>query len=258
MNAGFLTADHTNSNLRVINELETQGAEPENRWRLIRQPAHRGDLAQLPSQLDPRLPTGVAAIEITVSTRSENNIRIGGIRAKRPDCRVRFHRQRQQFPAFAEVVGTRHSTRRSRRKVAESKKNAFRIGGIDGDAAQISFLPRIFPRETCLHPMGFPSRPVIRARMNLAVDHNEDRPRRSQGHGHVVDILVAGLLDQLPGLPAVAAMARAVHLKARPNIVWLHWVNGNAGKPRRADSLAFSRDLHWPLVPSPPAFLRAK
>src|SRR5262249_56635395 len=106
--------------------------------------------------------------------------------------------------------------------------------------------------------MSLPARAVIRARIDLSVDHNEDGSWRSGGYGYVVDILVSGCLHQLPGLPAVAAMARAVYLKARPDIVRLHRIDGDSGESRRANRLALCRDFHRPLVPSPTPIVRAK
>src|SRR5947208_6232075 len=82
----------------------------------VRQPAHRGNLAQLPPEFDPRLAAGVAAIKIAVSAGGKNDVRIRGIRAKSPDRGIRLHRQRQQLPALPKVVGSRNGTRVSRRK----------------------------------------------------------------------------------------------------------------------------------------------
>src|SRR5262249_16121382 len=53
-------------------------------------------------------------------------------------------------------------------------------------------------------------------------------------------------------------MARAVYLKARPDIVRLHRIDGDSGESRRADCLALCRDFHRPLVPSPTPIFRAK
>src|SRR5262245_18717232 len=106
--------------------------------------------------------------------------------------------------------------------------------------------------------MSLPACAVIRARINLSVDHNEDGSRRSRGHGYIVNILAPGGLHQVPGLPAVAAMARAVHLKTHPNIVGFHRIDGNAGESRRADRLALRSDFHRPLLPGPAAILRTK
>src|SRR5262249_44319004 len=144
------------------------------------------------------------------------------------------------------------------REVAKSQQDAFRIRRINGDTTQVGFLSRIFPGKTCLHPMSFPARAVIRTRINLSVDHDEDGSRRSRGHGHIVDIFVSGCLHQLPSRPTVAAMARAVYLKAHPNIVRFHRIDGDAGESRRADGFALRRDFHRPLLPGPTAILRTK
>src|SRR5262249_14085617 len=133
-----------------------------------------------------------------------------------------------------------------------------RIRGINGDATQVGFLSRVFPGKTCLHPMSLPACALIGARINFSVDHNEDGSRRSRGYGHIVDILVPGRLHQLPSLPTVAAMARAVYLKARPDIVRFHRIDGDSGESRRANRLALCRDFHRPLVPSPTPIFRPK
>src|SRR5262249_49533503 len=106
--------------------------------------------------------------------------------------------------------------------------------------------------------MSLPARAVIRARIDLSVDHNEDGSWRSGVYGYFVDILVPSCLHHLPSLPAVAAMARAVYLKARPDIVRLHRIDGDSGKPRRADRFALRRDFHRPLLPGPTTILRTK
>src|SRR5262245_39679720 len=106
--------------------------------------------------------------------------------------------------------------------------------------------------------MSLPARAVIRAGINLSVDHDEDGSRRSRGYGYIVDILVPGRLHQFPGLPAIAAMARAVYLKAHPNIVRLHRIDGNASESRRADGFALCRDFHRPLLPSSATVLGTK
>src|SRR5262249_10025956 len=106
--------------------------------------------------------------------------------------------------------------------------------------------------------MSLPARAVIRARIDLSVDHNEDGSWRSGVYGYFVDILVPSCLHHLPSLPAVAAMARAVYRNARPDIVRLHRIDGDSGKPRRADRFALRRDFHRPLLPGPTTILRTK
>src|SRR4249919_2850994 len=73
-----------------------------------------------------------------------------------------------------------------------------------------------------------------------------------------MDVLTAGHLHQLPGFPAIAAMARAVYLKTYPDVFRLHRIDSYSGESRRTDSLALRCDFYRPLLPSPTTVLRTK
>src|SRR5262245_55767733 len=126
---------------------------------------------------------------------------------------------------------------------------------MDGNAAQIIFLARIFPWQRFLHIARLPTPAVVRARVNLAIDDDEDCLWRPCGHGDVVNVTAAGHFDDFPCLAAVAAVARTVHFETGPDMIRFHWVHGDAGETRRADRFALCRHFHGTLVPGSAAIL---
>src|SRR6266508_5328298 len=127
-----------------------------------------------------------------------------------------------------------------------------------GDTAKIIFLAWVLPGKAFLHVARLPALAVIRARVNFAVGHDENRFRRAGGHGNVMNVAAPGNFDDAPCVAAVAAVARAVHFEAYPDIIRLHGIDGDTSHPRCADGFALRRHFNRPLLPSPAAVLRTK
>ena len=90
-------------------------------------PDNGGHFAELTAEFGSALSAIVTAIQITIATGGQNEVRRIGPLANHPHCGIRFHGQVDTLPRVATVAGEHEHSCRARRRVADSRRRHARV-----------------------------------------------------------------------------------------------------------------------------------
>ena len=90
-------------------------------------PDNGGHFAELTAEFGSALSAIVTAIQITIATGGQNEVRRIGPLANHPHCGIRFHGHVDTLPRVATVAGEHEHSCRARRRVADSRRRHARV-----------------------------------------------------------------------------------------------------------------------------------